>query len=117
MPSLSFSLLPCHIEAIREASMRLQVSQSQVVRDALDHFFPECSSDGHAVDEAGTHRNHGSSPAMARLVRELAGLRRELGDLRQMVAHLEVTQSASTISEFSPALTFEDSDSQLSPAD
>lgn len=103
MPSVSFSLFPHHIDAIRELAIRLQVSQSQVVRDALDQFFPECGADATDDLEASVQRSHGSSPAMAGLVRVLAGVHRELVELRQMVAHIDLAQSGRNQIPFSTA--------------
>lgn len=89
MPSLSFSLMPHHVEAIRDAAIHQQVSQSQVVRAALDRFFPEYLPD--VVDEDGlsVQHGHGAAVGMAQLVRQLAGLRRELSELRQFLSLAE----------------------------
>jgi hypothetical protein len=89
MPTLSFSLMPHQIEAIRDAAIRLQVSQSHVVRAALDQFFPGYSSQSTDEDEPPVQRNRVASPGIAQLVRELAGLRRELTELRQHLAHVD----------------------------
>jgi hypothetical protein len=103
MPSLSFSLHPCQIDAIREASIRMQVSQSQVVREALDHFFPGCGSDALGDEAASTPRSHGPSTALTRIVRELAGVHRELAELRQMLANREAALSNRNYAAYTPA--------------
>ena len=92
MPSLSFSLASHHIDAIRDAAIRQQVSQSQVVREALDSYFPQCVSTQTTDDDVPVPRASGTSPAMARLVRELATLRRELVELRQIMANMDYEQ-------------------------
>ena len=117
MPSLSFSLQPCQIDAIREASIRLQVSQSQVVRDALDHYFPGCAPDAHGDEAAATQRSHGPSTALARIVRELAGVHRELTELRQMLANREAALSDQNYTEFTPAESVDGNIIVDSPAD
>ena len=87
MPSLSFSLASYHIDAIREAAIRQQVSQSQIVREALDSYFPHCGAQPSTDDDGPGPRASGTSPALARLIRELATLRRELVELRQIMAN------------------------------
>jgi hypothetical protein len=89
MPSLSFSLASHHIDAIRDAAIRQQVSQSQVVREALDNYFPQCGEQPSTDDDVPIPRASGTSPALARLVRELATLRRELVELRQIMTNID----------------------------
>jgi hypothetical protein len=101
MPSLSFSLQPCQIDAIREASIRLQVSQSQIVRDALNRYFPRCGTDAMG-DEAAAPRSHSPSTGLARIVRELAGVHRELAELKQLLANREAGLSDRNYSVYSP---------------
>jgi hypothetical protein len=86
MPSLSFSLMPHHVDAIRDAAIKQQVSQSQVVREALDRYFPEYLPAAPEEEDVVVHRPPGSTVGLAQLIREIAGLRRELTDLRQTIA-------------------------------
>jgi hypothetical protein len=88
MPSLSFSLMPHHVEAIRDAAIREQVSQSQIVRDALDHYFPTYVPISEE-EPPPAPRAPVATVGLAQLIRELAVLRRELADMRQIVAGRE----------------------------
>ena len=100
MPTLSFSLMPHQVEAIRDAAMRQQVSQSQVVRAALDQFFPGNPANSSGEDHPRLPRPQNSAPGTAQLVRELAGLRRELTELRQLLAQPESESGSRTPTEF-----------------
>lgn len=113
MPTLSFSLMPHQIEAIRDAAMRQQVSQSQVVRTALDQFFPETFEDASGEDAREQGRAQNAAPSAARLVRELAGLRRELNVLRQLLAHSESGPGTRSLLEFQRERSSDGGDSAI----
>lgn len=102
MPSLTFSLLPEHADLIRAASLREQVSQSRVVRRALDLYFPECGCEPEREDgHAGTSRI-GAIPAMSRLIRELASLRRDVAEMRSTVRRIDACLSYQSQAARSP---------------
>jgi len=86
MQTLSFSLAPAHVGLLRAAAARSGVSQSRIVRDALDHYFPERVSADGSGDAVVSKLPQGTSvPALTGLVRELAAFRREIAGIRNTV--------------------------------
>ena len=90
MPSATFSLRPHHIDAIREAAINMQLSQSEIVRKALDLALQEYALQTPAPNGAAPKQRDRlqGSTALVPLTKELAAIRRELNDLKHVVARL-----------------------------
>jgi hypothetical protein len=89
MSTSSFSLLPRQIEAIRASAQREGVSQSEIVRRAIDLALIEASPPpGSPTGPPGPGRR--GHTVLAPIVKELATIRRELGMLRETLARLDV---------------------------
>jgi hypothetical protein len=86
MATANFSLLPRHIEAIREAAQREGVSQSEIVRRAVELALNASSPRPGAPNGPPGRRGQ---TVLAPVVKELATIRRELGLLRDAITRLE----------------------------